>query len=136
MKVILSVTFCVIFLGCKENKPSGPASIEFGVDACDECKMIISDGVYAGQVRNVNESYSKFDDIGCLVAFMKKHRPTNVWVADFSTGQWIKAETARFVKSAKIKTPMASGIVAFADEASAAKSGTSALGWQDLISEK
>lgn len=135
MKIAVFLGLSFLLMGCKENKAVGPAPIEFGVDACDECKMIISDRVYAAQVRNVNETYSKFDDIGCLVTFMKKHRPTDVWVADFSTGQWLKAEAAHFVKSAKIKTPMASGIVAFADEASAAKSGTSALGWQDLISE-
>jgi copper chaperone NosL len=36
-----------------------------------------------------------------------------VFVMDYDSKQWIKAEEAAYVKSERIQTPMAGGIVAF-----------------------
>ena len=48
----------------------GPGVIHYDVDACDHCRMTISDPAFAGQlVMRTGKTY-RFDDPSCLVSFM------------------------------------------------------------------
>ncbi len=66
----------------------------------------------------------KFDDIGCMLAFIRKHTEENpgnnaVYVADYKTKMLVDGKKAFFVRAKKTLTPMGYGIIAFENESSA-----------------
>lgn len=90
---------------------------------CSFCRMAISEKRFAAEIITDNEEVFKFDDIGCLLRYRKasadKIKIAAIFVADYETRDWIKADEAFFVRSAAVKTPMSGGILAFADKAKA-----------------
>ena len=63
-----------------------------------------------------------YDDIGDLLEYEEENPGLAIerrWVHDHATHEWIDAETAYFVVSDTLRTPMMSGMAAFADRASA-----------------
>ena len=94
-------------------------------DICSFCRMAISEKQYAAElITNDGDAY-KFDDIGCLVEHIKGDKRTDVaayFVTDFESRVWITAEGAHYVKSAKLKTPMGGGVIAFKNESKARES--------------
>ena len=92
-------------------------------DMCSYCKMAISEKQYAAELIDSDGQVLKFDDIGCLLSFIKK-RSINVsgaslFVMDFDQRQWIKADNAYYVRSPQLTTPMNGGIIAFKYQAKA-----------------
>lgn len=102
----------VLLAACEDDR--GPAPIALGEDGCDACRMIISEAPYAAQMRSSGK-VEKFDDIGCLFERLTGSvSPTELWVVDHPSGRWIDATRAIYVRSKEFKTPMASGLAAFA----------------------
>jgi copper chaperone NosL len=128
--LVLSV---VLVSGC-ERESSGPASIALGEDACDTCRMIISEPPHAAQARFGDSRVEKYDDVGCLLA--RGEFPPAAWVTDHASGRWTDARRATYVHAKDWKTPMASGLAAFARreeaEAFAAARGGHVLTFEDL----
>ncbi len=120
-----------------------PAKIRFGETTCTECGMIISQAKYASSFA-YEESEGRFkslpfDDIGDMLTHMRQHPeliPAGVWVHDYASEEWIDAETAFFVQSGAIKSPMGHGIAAFADKTAAerlaAETAGQVLDWDHL----
>ena len=100
---------------------------------CAFCKMAISERQYAAQMISEDEAVMKFDDIGCMLKYQKANsggaRPAAVYVAHSRTKAWLNAEDAVFVRSETVKTPMGSGIIAFA---STDEAGTGTLRYSQL----
>ena len=92
-------------------------------DICAYCSMAISDARFAAQLLTVDKKNEKFDDIGCLLAYMNQNisgqPPLKVYCADYRTKEWIDGHKAFFVISSDVHTPMASGIVSFVKFAAA-----------------
>lgn len=106
-----------------------PVDIEEG-DMCSLCRMAISEKQFAAEIVT-DDAVMKFDDIGCMLRYRKEkgvNAKSAVYVADSQTKSWLKAEDAFFTKSS-MKTPMGSGIVAFA---SADKAGNGAVRFAQL----
>lgn len=120
-----------------------PAKIRFGETTCAECGMIISQPKYASSFAYA-ESEGRFkslafDDIGDMIGHMRKHPeliPVGVWVHDYESEEWIDAETAYFIESSSIRSPMGHGVAAFADKAAAerlaAETEGKVLDWDHL----
>jgi copper chaperone NosL len=118
---LLAVSGC----GRPDDDDLGPPQIRFGQDTCHACGMIIEDERYAAAVVTVGgngltEKHA-FDDIGEMLEFVA---PTGIvterrYVRDASTRKWLDAASATFVKTSDLKTPMGSGIAAYADAQSA-----------------
>jgi copper chaperone NosL len=108
--------------GCgKPEEDLGPPQIRFGQDTCHACGMIIEDERYAAAVvtiggNGITEKHA-FDDIGEMLEFVAPaaSRTERRYVRDASTRKWVDAATACFVKTSDLKTPMGSGIAAYAD---------------------
>jgi copper chaperone NosL len=86
--------------------------------------MLISETQYAAAFYNGqgdNDGYHIFDDIGCMVRGLRSARtePQKVWVHDLPSTSWISADSATFVYSRAISTPMSYGYVAFRDAGTA-----------------
>ena len=85
--------------------------------------MAISEKRYAAEFIDRDGGAFKFDDIGCMLNFIKGQQNKNqiaaYFVMDFDERQWIKAADAYFVRSSEFQTPMDGSIAAFKDEAKA-----------------
>lgn len=138
--VVLSAT---ILLGCGQEM-SGPPKLRPGMDECAECGMIIDDARFAAAVlvqRAGRREYLLFDDIGCMVRSerARQNAPTDRFFCDFSTGEWITSTQPSFLAAEPelLRTPMASGVVAFRDPGAARtaseKYGGTVAGWAEIL---
>ena len=83
--------------------------------------MAISQPQYAAQAVDKDGNAYKFDDIGCMLRYLKNHTllQRRLYVMDYVNQQWLEAERAVFVRSDAIESPMASGLAAFRDQSAA-----------------
>jgi len=111
----------LLLVGCETNKFEPVALTP--EDMCAYCKMAISEKRYAAELIDSEGQALKFDDIGCMVNFIKTRKNPAKFVAyfvmDFDERQWTKADDAYYVRSAELTTPMSGGIIAFKDQAKA-----------------
>ncbi|RMG64382.1 MAG: hypothetical protein D6715_09805 [Calditrichaeota bacterium] len=122
--LLLWLGFGLVVSGCgKQSSVNKPPEIAFGMDACDECRMIINEARFAAAFRDKEGKAYRFDDIGCMLQYLKKHpvEPAGLWVKDYRTEAWLPFVGAWFVESKELPTPMAYGIVALADSTEASK---------------
>ncbi len=116
---------CVILLlaACAPaNGEPEPPKVVYGIDVCVECNMIISDPRFASATLTTDGMMSKFDDIGDMFLFHAKHPELEVrawFVHDYTTEEWMRGETAFYVESASVHSPMGHGIAAFKDRGAA-----------------
>jgi copper chaperone NosL len=102
--------------------------------------MAISQSGYAGEFIDKDRNATKFDDIGCMIRFVRdNHRRDTIvkfFVMDYNDKHWLEAQNATYVKSGKTASPMASGLTAFHDPSSAsayaAKNDGMVLRFDDL----
>lgn len=97
---------------------SGPRPIRLGRDECAECKMTLVDAHYGAEYISARGRVYVFDDLNCLTAFERKQPAGGrAVVADFTrAGQLIPVDQAWFLHHANLRSPMASGLAAFATE--------------------
>ncbi len=117
----------LVVTGCGGDRPVAPPQILYGQDLCVVCGMIISDDRFAAGLAVVDDGgdveIQAFDDVGCLLA--RDVVPGQVagrWVRDFAGDAWREAETAVYLHSGALHSPMAYGVAAFGtdDDARAA----------------
>lgn len=106
-------------MSCEKTDTSQAPEIHFGRDVCDVCGMIISDERYAAAlwVREApgEERPMRFDDVGEMLQWQREHGeglPISSFVWTYDTRLWLPAESAIYVHSAEMQTPMAFGIAA------------------------
>ena len=87
-----------------------PVDPIWGKQACESCRMLVSDPFYAAELVDESGRRHFFDDVGCLDAYLVEHqgRPRAMWVR--VGPRWVEAESARYVTGGA--TPMAYGFVA------------------------
>jgi copper chaperone NosL len=106
--------------GCAGREPK-PAALDRRNEACQSCRMPVSEARLASQLVAAGEEPLFFDDLGCLRDYLIQHpavRGTVAYVVDHRSGAWILAGRAVFSKCGGIETPMGSHLVAHADAAS------------------
>ncbi len=114
----LSLAVLLLLVGCSEN----PQPINYGSDQCAHCKMVITEQAFAAELITDKGKAYKYDAIECLAAYLQEHpehqNPSATrWVHDFANPeQWIKAESALFVQSKEIQSPMGLSLLAFNQE--------------------
>jgi copper chaperone NosL len=122
---------------------SSPRPIVYDRDACDYCRMTISDRRFGGQVVSAKRRVRTFDSIECLATFVVSQDgidvPRQILVTDYDhPGVLVPAPGARFLRvSGPSSSPMAGGLVAFSPDADTAalqrRSGGELLTWNDVI---
>jgi copper chaperone NosL len=99
-----------------------PPEISYGQDLCEACGMLIDQPQLAAATIDTSGAAHKFDDIGDMIQYHTEH-PTvqaKAWfVHDYDTEAWLRAESAYYVFSADLHTPMGHGLVAFESETAA-----------------
>ena len=124
--IVLALGTLALLAACDKDNPDTPPNITYGVSVCADCDMIISDERYASATIAADERGHPtpllFDDIGDQIKYEAANAELHVlsrWVHDHATRQWIRAESASYVRSSALHTPMASGIAAFASRPAA-----------------
>jgi copper chaperone NosL len=84
--------------------------------------MAVADDAHATQIVTKDGRALLFDDIGCMYAWLAEHGDGDVgaaFVRDYRGLRWVKSEKAYYVYDASFKTPMAYGVLSFADKSDA-----------------
>ncbi len=106
---------------CQSRKPR-PVEIEAS-DMCSFCRMAISEKQYAAEFVDREGNLFKFDDIGCMLRFVRernlKSEAAAHFVVDYERRDWLEGEKAYYLKSEAIHSPMGGGLVAFRERAKA-----------------
>lgn len=80
--------------GNKGNWPEGMAPIKWDRDTCVRCNMVISDRRFAAEMRGgERDTVFKFDDIGCLIFWMRNKASQFPWMAEPATRMWVADTT-------------------------------------------
>ena len=120
--LVVALIFSVLVFADCQPRTIEPVAIA-PEDMCSYCKMALSEKQYAAELIDSDGQAFKFDDIGCLLNFIKQRSinlsGASLFVMDFDQRQWIKADTAYYVRSPDVTTPMNGGIIAFKDQARA-----------------
>jgi len=119
---LLAAISAMMLQACSGEPETGPGKVRWDREVCQRCAMAVSDRDYSAQVRggaagNKTKLY-KFDDIGCAVIWLdeqpwKDDARTEIWVTDFTNGEWIDAKTAWYTTGKT--TPMDYQLGAAAD---------------------
>ena len=123
---VLILSCLLLFLGASActSQPAEPQppEIDYGQEMCAQCGMIIDEPRFAAATLLTNGEYRKFDDVGEMLVYHMEHpeEQVSLWfVHDYNSEGWVRGETAYYVKSTSLHTPMGTQIVAFADEGDA-----------------
>lgn len=106
-----------------------PEPVHYGQDQCNYCKMNIVDERFGSEYVSEKGKVFKFDSIECLLAYHIDNEgetagKSNSWVSTVdSPGKLMPFSEVAVFHSKNIRSPMAVGLVAYADRAQA--SGTS-----------
>jgi len=105
---------------CSGGEPQ-PAPLDTRNDQCASCRMAVSSAAFASQLLAPGELPLFFDDLGCLVDYLKAGKApkgATAFVADHRTKAWVRADRAVYTKVPGLETPMGSHVIAHADAAS------------------
>jgi len=124
MRIIFSTIALASLLllgGCFGEEKTGPEKVHWDRDACEMCRMLISDPRFVTQVRGGPKmALHKFDDLGDALHWLikqdwKNEPTTEIWVADMTsekTVKWLDAKKAYYLDGQM--TPMNYGYGAIA----------------------
>lgn len=98
-----------------------PPEIHYGEDICEFCGMIISDERFAAGYITADGQERIFDDLGGMfIAHLERQEEVRAFfVHDYENPRWIRAETAYYVLSEQVATPMLHGLLASENQAQA-----------------
>ena len=135
-RLLGSVTVGLTLLACS---PRSPRPIAYDEDTCASCHMGITDRRFGAELVTDKGKVYTFDSIECLATYYVAHRDVarTVWVTDYARpGTLVRADSAYFVRGGETQSPMALGVVAYADTDDAARAitrGGQQLRWSDVV---
>ena len=116
-----------------------PRPLVAGVDACDFCRMTVSDTRFGGEIQSRTGRLHTFDAVECLASFhldaADRGEVKAAWVSDFETGRLVPVDSAVFLQDSRLKSPMGRNLVAFAPEHAfrlTSSYGGRAITWDDV----
>lgn len=138
LKLLLILTVFV-FIGCSTD----PEPINFGTDQCTLCKMNISDHKYGAEIVTKKGKIFKYDAAECMfnalsLGDVAYNDAAGFYVIDAATPkQLINGQTASYLISEKLPSPMGAFLSAYNNKADAEKNQTQFGGelktWDDLL---
>lgn len=108
IKKLSSALLLLFLISCSRSQP---APINYGIDACDFCRMTIVDPKWGAEIITNKGKVYKFDVVECMVAFYYSRIDTNnvrsMWTIDFAyPGQFIEARNANYILTHQFPSPM------------------------------
>lgn len=142
-KSILTLLAALLLSACgaQAGEPH-PPELMFGSDTCEECGMLVSDAKFAAATLTEDGHTHRFDDLAEMFVFQANHPEDIVkawFVHDHETETWLRGETAFYVRSGQIRSPMNYGVAAFgtreAAEAFSAETGGELFTFEGIRTE-
>lgn len=136
-KLVLFIILLFAIISCKVEQKE----INYGHDHCYHCDMIVVDKAHSAQYVTKKGKAYMFDAIECLVMKMNKEQNEDlmafVLVSDYANpGNLVDANSATFLISEKIKSPMSANLSAFSSKITATETQTKFGGelftWKEL----
>ena len=113
LKLFIGTIVLLLTISCKV----APEAIEYGKGQCSFCKMNIVDQTHSAQFVTAKGKQFKFDAIECMVNYLGENNEEKTaisLVADYANpGEMTEAETATYLISPAIKSPMGANLSAF-----------------------
>lgn len=131
----------ILFTSCTG---SGPQPISLNKDACDFCKMTISDGRFAAEFITAKGRMYKFDDLSCMMQYIASQGEGSIkkyYISEFTKElEYIDATTAWYIHHEDLKSPMNGNTAAFSTKEAATdfaqKYQATVIRWPDLNKAK
>lgn len=137
--VFTAALFVLFLTSCGNNSPK---PIRYGEDQCAHCRMTVSDMRFGTQLLTNKGRTYQFDDLQCMVAYVKSGSIAREDVATFYLPDYVNenklqpADNMFLLKSESLKSPMRGDIAAFTDQSDLEKVREEhpgeAMGWEDL----
>ena len=141
MRILIVLFISFLFYSCSVE----PTPLVYGKDGCYACKMTLMDKKFGAEVVTTKGKVYKFDDMNCMINFLNSSEVEDRDIAyrlviDYGTpDKFIDAREAFYIKSDKIRSPMASEVAAFetkSDMQAANKEWRGiVLSWGELITQ-
>jgi copper chaperone NosL len=138
MKKIILLFLVLEIAACKRQFEH----INYGHEACAHCKMTIMDKRFAAEILTSKGRAIKFDDLGCLLNYIKNEHFTGdgagIFVADYNNpdGEFLDARKAIYIQNDQLKSPMGGNYASSATTALANKLNVTfnspLLNWDNL----
>ena len=99
-----------------------PEPINFGHDECVLCKMSITDQKYGAEIVNKKGKTFKFDALECMAKYIVEKEIDveniySIWTVDYTNPtKLINAETAHYLRSRSLPSPMAMFLTSFPNQ--------------------
>jgi copper chaperone NosL len=121
---LIYITMLIVSLAVLSACEPEPQPIQYGSDQCEYCRMMITEPEFGSQVLNRQGRSFKFDSVECMAAFdLTFDDPENIhsrWVPDFTDREtWVSAESALYLHSETLRSPMGLYLSAYENRASA-----------------
>lgn len=122
----------------------GPRPIVVGEDQCAYCRMAISDPRFGGEAILTTGRILTFDSIECLAGWARTAPPETVrgaYVIDVQhPGTFVNVDSAAFLRSDVMRSPMGRGLIAFAnarvaEEQRTMLGGDAVLVWAEVLAD-
>ena len=115
--IVLLLTACIL-AACGDEEYE-PRDINAETDVCYICNMSITNVDYAAQAVLKNSDIVVFDDLGCLMEYIKQNGEDEIgaaYIRDTNSTKWLNIKEASYVYSKDYWTPMNYGVLAFASK--------------------
>lgn len=115
----------LLALGLVACGVSGPVPLRWGAESCRHCHMTLADPRFGAEIVTRHGRVLAYDDAGCAAEAIadgevEAGEVGRVFVIDYDRpDRLISADSATFVRGARFKTPMGSGVIAAATLAAA-----------------
>ncbi len=129
----------VVLVGCAPS----PEPIDYGVDTCIYCKMLITERQYGAVLVTQKGKVYKYDSVECMAAaYLQQHLPHeeihSLWTVRFDEpGTLIRATDAVFLHSPNLRSPMGLNVSAYSTRAFAeqtqARYGGDLIDWKNVL---
>lgn len=117
---VLALGLTTTLLSCGAK---GPEPIALNSDACEYCKMSISEGNFAAEIITDKGRVYKFDDLKCMIGYAAAQENASgnkYYVGNYlKENELIDAGTASYVKSDALRSPMGGNLAAFSSQEAA-----------------
>lgn len=129
----------VLLAGCEPQ----PRAIRYGEDVGAHCKMTVSDARFGTELLTTTGKVHVFDSVECLANYVLAHdeladQTHSLWVTAYDApGELISLDSAFFIRSPEVQSPMGGGLAAFGlgtpPEEAQRQLGGEVLDWTEVL---